>query len=652
MKGPAWLALTAVGVTGLLGGVLLVAQQQPVFRSRVDLVTVDVSALDREGRPIQGLGPDDFTLRVDGEVRPLVSAQYVSQLGPAAGSRASVPLHYSSNDLVTPGRLILIAVDQRHIRRVDGTAGIRAAADFIDALTPADLVGVVGLSRVGAVEFTTDRRAARQQLERLAGEADPVEPFFTMGLAEALAIGDGSRVKLREVALRECGEMLMRRENVQRLDEHALLRDPCATQIEQQARAIAQQVRIETTLSVGALKHLIEPLKDFDGPKTLILLSEGLVAEPQTVDFADLGAAAQAAQVTVYVMQLETPVFEAADNRPSPSAPLDVQLRSDGLARLAGAARGALFHVVGRDPRPFSRISLELSGYYLLAFEPRDSDRDGRLHRIRVTLNRGGGTLRARPAFRLEPADVRTIEDRLVMLLEARELARELPLRVAIYTYCEPNTPNYRVVVSAEADTAAGRASEAALGFVLVDERNVIAASGVHRSESGSYAFSAVVPPGNYTLKVAAIDRLGRRGSAQRPFVARLAGAGGLQVSDLLLGEVPDPPEAPVRPVVDRAPHGRVLGYLELYAEQSEPLDQVRVRVTVTSRDAADPVVIVPAAIARGGQTWAIARAVLPIQDLPAGSYVARAEVVVADRAVAHVTRSFQIVDDPGRARR
>lgn len=63
MKGPAWLALTAVGASGLLSGVLLVAQQQPVFRSRVDLVTVDVSALDREGRPIQGLGPDDFTAR-------------------------------------------------------------------------------------------------------------------------------------------------------------------------------------------------------------------------------------------------------------------------------------------------------------------------------------------------------------------------------------------------------------------------------------------------------------------------------------------------------------------------------------------------------------------------------------------------------------
>jgi hypothetical protein len=38
-----------------------------------------------------------------------------------------------------------------------------------------------------------------------------------------------------------------------------------------------------------------------------VLLSEGLVAEPQLFDLTSLGAAAQAARVTVYVLQLEAP---------------------------------------------------------------------------------------------------------------------------------------------------------------------------------------------------------------------------------------------------------------------------------------------------------------------------------------------------------
>jgi len=42
--------------------------QQPrtTFKSTVDLVPVDVSVIDKNGRPVADLAPDDFTLAVDG----------------------------------------------------------------------------------------------------------------------------------------------------------------------------------------------------------------------------------------------------------------------------------------------------------------------------------------------------------------------------------------------------------------------------------------------------------------------------------------------------------------------------------------------------------------------------------------------------------
>jgi len=56
------------------------------FTAGVDLVTVDVSVVDNTGRPVRGLGVEDFELKVDGEPRRIVSAQFVQQSA-ASGRR-------------------------------------------------------------------------------------------------------------------------------------------------------------------------------------------------------------------------------------------------------------------------------------------------------------------------------------------------------------------------------------------------------------------------------------------------------------------------------------------------------------------------------------------------------------------------------------
>ena len=49
--------------------------QQPVFRSGVDLVTVDVLVVDKDGRPIPELKAEDFTVAVDGKPRRITSVE-------------------------------------------------------------------------------------------------------------------------------------------------------------------------------------------------------------------------------------------------------------------------------------------------------------------------------------------------------------------------------------------------------------------------------------------------------------------------------------------------------------------------------------------------------------------------------------------------
>ena len=615
-----------------------VLAQQPTFRAGVDLVTVDATVLGRDGVPIDSLGPDDFRLEVDGRPRRVVSAQYVSQaarknLPPQLAAR-----HFTSNEAADTGRIVVVAVDEAHIRRLEGRHALRAAQAFIDTLDPADHIGVVGLTRVGALTLTRDRLALKQKLGSLFGQTDPVFLQFNLGISEALEIAEGSRSRLADAVLRECGRALTEYVNLARAADDTAGRDACPEQVEQESRGIAQHAHTQARISLSGLEALVMSLRDIPGPKTVVVLSEGMVADPRRIDLAKISAEAQAARVAIYMLHLEVPAFEAAQDRISPTLSRDLQVRNDGLSRVAGAARGAVFRLVGDDPRPFQRIARELSGYYLLAFEPLESERDGRNHRIQVALARGGGELRARNGFTLPAAPPSSLarDARLVTLLRTLRVATELTVRVATYAFAESDS-RLRVVVSAEVDAAA------LLGFVVIDARGVIAATAAREVGAGRYAFSAIVAPGTYTLRAGAIDPLGRQGSVERPFDARMTAAEGVRVSDLILAPPPARPGDALEPYVDRVSASRVVAYLEMHASERERSPDA-VRIVITRVDGADPLVTVAAEVSRpASQEWAVARALVPTAGLPPGRYVARAEVVATGRVIARVPRPFTI---------
>jgi hypothetical protein len=52
-------------------------QHQPRFRAGVELVTVDVTVLNRQGEPLVGLFPQDFTVTADGAERQIVAWRHV-----------------------------------------------------------------------------------------------------------------------------------------------------------------------------------------------------------------------------------------------------------------------------------------------------------------------------------------------------------------------------------------------------------------------------------------------------------------------------------------------------------------------------------------------------------------------------------------------
>ena len=72
--------------TGLLlaGGPIVSAQQArpnqpPSFRAGVEVVSVDVGVVDKQGQPLRDLTASDFVVTVAGQPRHVVTAEYVEK---------------------------------------------------------------------------------------------------------------------------------------------------------------------------------------------------------------------------------------------------------------------------------------------------------------------------------------------------------------------------------------------------------------------------------------------------------------------------------------------------------------------------------------------------------------------------------------------
>src|SRR5437868_632409 len=88
------LAFAACGLAALAAQ----APQAPVFRSSVELLEVDVSAVDDQGRPIPDLRDSDFIVTVDGKPRRVVSSEFIDEGSAVAQAASAVSDPYVSNN--------------------------------------------------------------------------------------------------------------------------------------------------------------------------------------------------------------------------------------------------------------------------------------------------------------------------------------------------------------------------------------------------------------------------------------------------------------------------------------------------------------------------------------------------------------------------
>ena len=624
------------------------AQQPPTFRSGVELIEVDATVIDGDGNPVPDLRAADFSVTVDGEPRAVVQAQFISLRAPEKSSLpADFPAEdagYTSNADSDPGRLIVILVDEESMPWGEGRRLMHAAAGFVDSLGPGDRVSVVAMPQPGVyIDFTSDHDRARRAVEGMSGLGVP----------------------------------------------------PLGGAIEFE---ILQETRRRTAAVLHGIESILEGMRGVEGPKALVWLSGGLVIDGEELGLKKIADLAAASRTTLYIFMLDELLVDGSraasgalpdafvvENSPMrgggpggvgtafvEGVPADAGMRlgppnrrvqEQGLMAAASMTGGSLMRTYYNPGPLFDRLERELSGYYLLGVESIAGDRGGEFRDIDVSVRRDGARVRSHRRVHVPPEEAGSgTAERLLRLLRSPVAVRELPLRVATYAY--RNATSYsepiRILIGAEVDAPGGVPATLDVGYAVRDADGAETARAtmqvtprlVRKPDGPVLEVAIAVPleqPGAYSLKLAAIDAAGRRGSVEHPMRAPRLSGEPLAAGDLMLADQASAPSGRILPQVEaQVTSGRLLAFTELYARSRFRWDDTRVEVDVVD-GGGGPVLARGPAVLNGpdGTRQRRATAIVAVPHLPPGRYVARARVMRDGAELARVRRPFRIISQP-----
>ncbi len=387
-------------------------QPQPPFRTGVDLVEVDVTVLDKNGRPVTDLTAADFEIRERGQPQRLDTIYLVTG-DPARFKNAGSPT--PSSDAALPGavpvrplqpRVFVFVFDMAHLSAAGFDRSRSAIRSFLtDGLRPIDLAGLVVNDKMLGNRIGSDKNAL---LELLNGVGPPNLARYNEMRAwprilteeEAVRVARSDQKARDQVVQRACSE---RPGDCDREGRSAV-----EAEIEHKSALIAAEAARDGQAAISTLLTLANGLGRFPGPKQVILFSEGYYTgefQERVKDVAGLAARNRVRISTLDARGLgrdlrqqsllgEAPVVGNTDFATN----LGFDENADVLTTLALDTGGQ--RVRDRnDLRPaLDAIATEAGTYYILGYSPRDPF-DGSYRTIEVKTRRADVIIRARRGY-------------------------------------------------------------------------------------------------------------------------------------------------------------------------------------------------------------------------------------------------------------
>lgn len=170
----------------------VLAPQAPVFHGTADAVLVDVQVVGRDGLPVGGLAPKDFSLKVDGKSRPITSVSWELVSDRAARLASASTSSMSASPAALPAAsYVMFVADPAVMRSEPSRILFDQAATFMNTLAADHAVGlIVSPGRSPKHELGALRQSVaatlRQQLGSFSGGTyGQAQVLATLGALEA-----------------------------------------------------------------------------------------------------------------------------------------------------------------------------------------------------------------------------------------------------------------------------------------------------------------------------------------------------------------------------------------------------------------------------------------------------------------------------------
>jgi VWFA-related protein len=449
-------------------------EEEPrTFETGIEQVIVDAVIIDKEGNPVPGITKTDLVVLEDGVRQEVVSFEAV-RLPDEPGAAPPPPPRVSTNAGVATqrGRVFVIVFDDLNLTVERSNQAKAAVASFLTTgVREGDYVTLI--STGGGAWWTERMEAGREPLieivKRLEGRRVPdITP-------EHITDWEAMRIHIYSDEL-VIGQVLRRYENlgVQRLtssDSSALLAGTTADPV-LGTRASMQyfQARARNQATLQVLERALNSLTGVQGRKSVILVSEGFIDDPNLEEFRRVDAASRRANAAVYFVNAQglagMPMEFTAQFGPAPVAKdvgfafSTLGMTDDGAEGIAEDSGGFTVKNTNDLDAGIRRISRESQIYYLIGYNPTNTARDGKFRKIEVELADGKGLkVRARKGYYAPTADGRSaLEGKLgsdpviQAALDSPWAEDGIPLRMTHYVGAERLLGKAQVVLVTEVD--------------------------------------------------------------------------------------------------------------------------------------------------------------------------------------------------------
>jgi VWFA-related protein len=394
------------------------------FKTGVDLVEVDVTVMDKDGRPVTDLTAADFEIRERGVAQRIDTIYLVTgdpallRQTPQPSGAEPFPAGASVPRRALQPRVFVFVLDVAHLTPAGFDRTRTAIRSFLnEGLRPTDLAGLVVNGEMLGNRIVSDKAALLALLDRIGpptgaryNEMRTWPRILTE--EEAARIARSDEPVVQQAVLRACNERPG--------DCTGNGRFAVETEIESKSRLIASESARDAQTALAVLLTLANGLGKFPGPKHVVLFSEGFytgdfservtqvagLAARNSVRISTLDARGLARDVRQQDLLGEAPVVSTTDF----GAVLGFDENADVLTTLALDTGGQRVRDRNNLRPALDAIALETGTYYLLGYSARDAF-DGSYRKIDVSVKRPGLTVRARRGYLATPQERKTPTD-------------------------------------------------------------------------------------------------------------------------------------------------------------------------------------------------------------------------------------------------